>query len=58
TPKQVFAKIDLLRSVGLDVPQVTELSQQLKKLGVNMPKDILKTEECVQAILKALEVQS
>lgn len=56
-PKKVFSKIDLLRSVGLDVPQVTELSQHLKKLGINMPKDVLETEECVQAILEALEVQ-
>ena len=57
-PKKVFANIELLRSVGLDVPQVTELSQHLSKLGVNMPNDILQTEECVTSILSALEVQN
>lgn len=57
TPKKVFANTELLRSIGLDVPQVTELSQYLSKIGVNMPNDILQTEECVTSILKALEVQ-
>ncbi len=58
TPKEVFSNIELLRNVGLDVPQVTELSQSLDKMGIKMPVDVLETEECVQAILKALEVHS
>lgn len=57
TPKEVFENIDLLRSVGLDVPQATELAQHLSKMGVDIPKNILETQECVDAILKVLGVQ-
>lgn len=57
-PKQVFSKVDELRSVGLDVPQVTELSKQLKEININIPNDVLETEDCVNAILEVLEVHS
>lgn len=55
TPKQVFKNVDELREVGLDVPQVTELSKKLKDINVDLPDDVLKTDECVDAILKLLE---
>lgn len=55
TPKQVFKNVDELREVGLDVPQVTELSKELKNIDVDLPDDVLQTDECVDAILKLLE---
>lgn len=54
TPKQVFKNVDKLREVGLDVPQVTELSRELKKINIDLPDDILETDECVNAILNVL----
>ncbi len=57
TAQKVFENIELLRSVGLDVPQVTELAQYLSNMGIDIPKNILETQDCVDAILKVLEVQ-
>ena len=53
TPKEVFSQVELLKSVGLDVPQVTELIYELRKEGVDLPQDILTEDECYEA-LKAL----
>ena len=50
TPKEVFQEVELLKSVGLDVPQVTELIYELRKEGVDLPQDILTEEECYEAI--------
>ena len=50
TPKEVFSEVELLKSVGLDVPQVTELVYELRKEGVPLPQDILTEEECYEAI--------
>ncbi len=49
-PKNVFKQVDLLHSIGLDVPQVTELAYELQKEGVNLPSGILNIEEMVEAI--------
>jgi len=47
TPREVFSEVELLKSLGLDVPQVTELAHELIKEGVNIPKDILTVDEMV-----------
>jgi len=47
TPKQVFVEVDKLKSVGLDVPQVTELCARLHKAGIDIPLDVLTVEEMV-----------
>lgn len=52
TPKEVFACVEELRAVALDVPQPTELCHLLRKEGVDLPSDILTVEECVDALLK------
>ncbi|SDZ31141.1 energy-coupling factor transport system ATP-binding protein [Proteiniborus ethanoligenes] len=46
-PKEVFSKVEEIKSLGLDVPQVTELVHELIKEGINLPKDILTVEELV-----------
>ena len=53
TPKEVFSKVELLKDVGLDVPQVTELIYELRQEGLDLPADILTEEECI-AVLKEL----
>ena len=55
TPKEVFSKVDLLKKIGLDVPQSTYLATELKKAGLNIPEGILNAEECSREILKCLE---
>lgn len=50
TPKEVFQEVELLKSVGLDVPQVTELIYELRKEGIDLPQDILTEEECYEAL--------
>jgi len=52
-PKEVFSDVDLLKSVGLDVPQPTELMHRLAKSGRNVQTDILTVDECVD-VLKEL----
>lgn len=54
TPKEVFSQVDLLHSLRLDVPQATELAQELKKAGLDMPEDCITEEECAQALAKLL----
>jgi energy-coupling factor transport system ATP-binding protein len=55
TPKDVFSHVDLLREVGLDVPQSTQLVQELRRCGVDLPEDIITAEECAEALAALLE---
>ena len=54
-PRDVFMQVDTLRSVGLDVPQPTELCDMLRKEGFALPPGVLTAEECAQAISMLLE---
>lgn len=49
-PREVFSKVELVKSLGLDVPQVTELAYLLKKSGFRVEDDILSVEELVEAL--------
>ncbi|MBQ3017275.1 MAG: energy-coupling factor transporter ATPase [Clostridia bacterium] len=53
TAKQIFSKVDLLHSIGLESPQGTELLAELSKLGYDVPSDAITEDECFDA-LKAL----
>ncbi|MDI6601302.1 MAG: energy-coupling factor transporter ATPase [Thermoanaerobacteraceae bacterium] len=50
TPKSVFSDVEKIRSYGLDVPQVTELSYLLRQDGINIPPDILTVDEMVDGL--------
>lgn len=50
TPKEVFSKVEFIKSLGLDVPQVTELVHELRKEGIDLPLDILTIDELVELI--------
>ena len=54
-PHDVFNKVKLLKGVGLDVPQPTELIFKLQKAGITFDRSVLHTDECVEAISRALE---
>ncbi len=50
-PSKVFSHISVLKEVGLDVPQTTELIYELRKAGYNLPEDIISEEQCIEAVL-------
>lgn len=50
TPRGIFSQVEKLKSLRLDVPQVTLLAHELKQNGVPLPDGILTTEELVTAL--------
>ncbi len=50
TPREIFSQVDKLKSMRLDVPQVTLLAHELRKSGVEIPKGILTCDELVEAL--------
>ena len=50
TPREVFSKVDVMKKIGLDVPQVTELAYELRKEGIDISTEILNIDEMVDAI--------
>ena len=57
TPMEVFGHVTELKSVGLDVPQPTELVTLLKADGVDIDTDVLDVDQCVEALVKALHLE-
>ncbi len=53
TPREIFSRVDELKSYRLDVPQVTILADELKKRGLDIPAGILKKEELVEALCRS-----
>ena len=53
-PKEVFSDIEYMHELGLAAPETVELCHELNKLGFELPLDLLETEDCAQAIYKAL----
>ncbi len=49
-PREIFSQVDMMKAYGLDVPQVTETAYNLRKLGIDIPSDILTVDEMVGAI--------
>lgn len=58
TPREVFSQVELLKKHRLDVPQATELIYKLKGCGFEVPDCVLNEEECVQALLKIMKINS
>ncbi|MBE5947942.1 MAG: energy-coupling factor transporter ATPase [Lachnospiraceae bacterium] len=50
TPREIFARVDELKSYRMDVPQVTMLAHELKEAGVPISGTILSVEELVEEI--------
>lgn len=53
-PKEVFSQVEKLKSIGLDVPQVTELCYELKKAGCEIESDVLSVDEAADKLMKLL----
>lgn len=54
TPKEVFTDVKLLKSVGLDVPQTTELLYNLQKSGFGVNTNVISIIDTAKEIAKAL----
>ena len=54
-PKKVFCEVEKMKSVGLDVPQVTELCWELKKAGYDISTEIIDEYECVLRLVELLK---
>lgn len=52
SPKEVFSKVDQMKSIGLDVPQVTALSAELKAAGLDIRDDIITIDEMVESLCR------
>ncbi len=52
TPREIFSRVEELKSYRLDVPQVTILADELRKRGLDIPVGILKKEELVEALCR------
>ncbi len=52
TPKEVFSKVDMLKQIGLDVPQVTEVAYQLRNKGMDIPLGIIREEELLNYLIE------
>ena len=55
TAKDVFARVDLLHSVGLESPQGVELVHSLRAAGVDIADNCLSEDECIDAIFNYLK---
>lgn len=56
-PKEIFSDITLLKNVGLDVPQTTELLYRLKQGGMNISTDVISIEESAKKIYDAIHLE-
>jgi energy-coupling factor transport system ATP-binding protein len=50
TPREIFSEVELLRSLRLDVPQVTQVAYELRRHGLPLKNGILTINELVDAI--------
>lgn len=54
-PEKVFSRVEEIKAIGLDVPQVTELIYLLKKDGYDLPDGIIDLDKGAEAIYNLLE---
>ena len=52
TPREIFSRVDELKTYRMDVPQVTMLAEELRKRGLDIPRGILRREELVEALCR------
>ena len=52
TPREIFSRVEELKSCRMDVPQVTMLAEELRKRGLDIPRGILRREELVEALCR------
>lgn len=57
TPKEVFAQTEELEKVGLDLPPITRLTEELRKRGMKIEPTILSIDEAAGQIAEYLKAR-
>ena len=52
TPREVFTQVDKVRALGLDVPEMTDLANMLRRDGVDVRADVLTVDEMVEEVCR------
>ncbi len=52
TPREIFAQVDMMTSVGLDVPAAAHLCRALREKGLDLPADLYREDELREHILR------
>ena len=55
TPKDIFSRVEWVKSLGLDVPQTSELEYELNRLGYDLSTREISIDECARQIYRFLE---
>ncbi len=50
-PRKVFSQVEMMKKLGLDVPQVTEFAYELNRDGYDVDYDVLTVGECADKIM-------
>ena len=53
-PKDIFSDVEYMHELGLAAPETVELCWELNKRGFDLPLDLLETEDCAEAIRRAM----
>lgn len=54
TPRDIFSRVEELRSLGLAAPDTVELLHRLNGRGMSLPLTAITVDECARAIFQAL----
>ena len=54
TPKEIYSQAEELVRIGLGIPQIAEIANELRKKGFNIKSDVITVEEAKAEILKEI----
>lgn len=54
-PAEVFKNVELIKGLGLEVPQVTELLYELRKEGLDLPLDVLSVDDAFDVLIRKIK---
>jgi len=54
TPGEVFAQVEAIKALGLDVPPMAELAMELRRKGMTLGDNILTVEDMVKELKQTL----
>lgn len=52
TPREIFAREDMMTSIGLDIPDAARLCSRLRAGGYSLPPDLYRPEELKEQLLR------
>ena len=52
TPREIFAREEMMTSLGLDVPEAARLCHRLREKGLDLPPDLYRPEEMKEHLLR------